>query len=72
MRHNNRILPNKTIEFKDKISLHFTDENLFYFIPTIAFQKLDWIKFSDKKIVSYLFVIKFLKWSVGILFKKYF
>lgn len=64
------MLKNKRIELNDKISLHFIDENLFYFIPTIAFQKLDWIKFSDKKIISYLFVIKFLKWSVGILFMK--
>jgi len=72
MRHNNRILPNKTIEFKDKITLHFTEEDQFNFIPKIGFHKLDWTKFSDKKIISYLFVIKFLKWSVGILFKKYF
>jgi hypothetical protein len=36
------MLKNYDIILTKKISLHFGEEPLFYLIPTIGFQKLDW------------------------------
>ena len=52
------MIKNKNISISNNISLHLGPEELWYLIPTIGFQKLDWrvITKDDKK--TYLFVIK--------------
>lgn len=51
------------------ISLHFGEEDMWYVIPTIGFQRINWDSIISKKEITYLFIIKWLKWSSGILKK---
>jgi hypothetical protein len=60
------MLKNYDIALTEKISLHLVGEALFYLIPTIGFQKLDWRAITDDDKITYLFVIKWLNWSAGI------
>jgi hypothetical protein len=60
------MLKNYDIVLTKKISLHLGKESLFYLIPTIGFQKLDWRTISKEDKITYLFVIKWLNWSAGI------
>ncbi len=64
------MLKNYDIALTKKISLHLGEEALFYLIPTIGFQKLDWRVISKEDKITYLFVIKWLNWSAGINIKK--
>jgi len=61
---------NIDITLTKKISLHLAEESLFYFIPTIGFQKLDWGEIYKENVITYLFVIKWLKWSASINIRK--
>jgi hypothetical protein len=63
------MLKNYDIVLTKKISLHFGEEGLFYLIPTIGFQKLDWRVITKEDEITYLFVIKWLNWSASINFK---
>ena len=58
-------MKNHNISLTDKISLHFGEESSWYLIPTICFQKLDW----RHNYGTYLFAIKWLKVSCGIVIK---
>jgi len=60
------MLKNYDIILTKKISLHFGEEPLFYLIPTIGFQKLNWRVITKDDKITYLFVIKWLNWSAGI------
>jgi hypothetical protein len=64
------MLKNCDILLTDKISLHFGEEAMLYLIPTICFQKLDWRKITEDNHITYLFAIKLLKVSCGIVIKK--
>ena len=57
------------ISLTDKISLHFGEESSWYLIPTICFQKLDLRSICSLNYVEYLFAIKWLKVSCGIVIK---
>lgn len=64
------MLKNRDITLTKKISLHIGQESLCYLIPTIGFQKLDWRKITQDNYVTYLFVIKWLNMSCGLVIKK--
>lgn len=64
------MLKNYDITITDKISLHFGQEPLWYLIPTLGYQRLDWRNISADNKISYLFVIKFLNLGVGIVYRK--
>ncbi len=63
------MLKNRDIRLTNRISLHFGEEGLWYLIPTIGFQKLDWMLITKDTHVTYLFAIKWLKVSLGIVIK---
>jgi hypothetical protein len=63
------MLKNYNNTITDKISLYFGEEEMWYLIPTIAFQKLDWRKITKQNYISYLFVTKWLSTSLGIIIK---
>jgi len=62
----------KQIDFKlsKTISLHLGEEAMWYIIPTFGFQRINWEGITDKKEITHLFVIKWLKGSIGVI-KKY-
>lgn len=62
------VLKNYDFTITNKISLHFGAESMWYLIPTIAFQKLDWT-FTGQNHTTYLFAVKWLKVSIGIVIK---
>ena len=62
-------MKNHNILLTDKISLHFGEESSWYLIPTICFQKLDLRSICSLNYVEYLFAIKYLKVSCGIVIK---
>lgn len=64
------MLKNCDILLTDKISLHLGEEHMWYLIPTFCFQKLDWRTITKDNYVTYLFAIKWLKVSCGIVIKK--
>jgi hypothetical protein len=61
------MLKQRDISISKTISIHFGEEAMWYLTPTICFQRLSW----NKKDTTYLFCIKFLKHSVGIV-KRYY
>lgn len=61
------MLKNKDISVTDKISLHIAEEAMWYILPTIGFQKMDWSQITEKEKRTYLFVIKWLKASIGVI-----
>jgi hypothetical protein len=63
------MLKNYDLTITNKISLHFGEESLWYLIPTIGFQKLDWRLITKQNHITYLFAIKWLKVSIGIVIK---
>jgi hypothetical protein len=63
------VLKNYDFTITNKISLHFGEESLWYLIPTIGFQKLDWRLITGQNHTTYLFAIKWLKVSIGIVIK---
>jgi hypothetical protein len=64
------MLKNRDITLTKKISLHIGQEPLCYLIPTIGVQKLDWRKITQNNYVTYLFAIKWLNMSCGLVIKK--
>ena len=59
------MLKNYDFTITSKCSVHFGEEASWYLIPTICFQKLDW----RHNYGTYLFAIKWLKVSCGIVIK---
>ena len=63
------MLKNYDFTITSKCSVHFGEEALWYLIPTICFQKLDWRSITKGNYITYLFAIKWLKVSTGIVIK---
>lgn len=63
------MLKNYDFTITSKCSVHFGKEALWYLIPTICFQKLDWGSITKDNYITYLFAIKWLKVSIGIVIK---
>ena len=63
------MLKNYDFTITSKCSVHFGEEALWYLIPTICFQKLDWRSITKDNYITYLFAIKCLKVSLGIVIK---
>jgi hypothetical protein len=64
------MLKNRDVILTSKISLHFGAEALCYLIPTIGVQKLDWREITQDNYMTYLFAIKWLNVSCGIVIKQ--
>jgi hypothetical protein len=64
------MLKQRDIKISKTISIHFGEEEIWYLTPTIGFQRINWEDITDKKEITHLFVVKWLKCSVGVI-KKY-
>ena len=53
----------------NKCSIHIGNNELCYLIPTIGFQKLNWNLITKDNYITYLFAIKWLTLSFGIIIK---
>jgi len=65
------MLKHRDLKITKTISFHSGEEAMWYITPTIGFQRIDWAGIIDKKEITYMFVIKWLKGSVGII-KRYY
>jgi len=65
------MLKQRDLKITKTISFHSGEEAMWYITPTIGFQRIDWAGIIDKKEITYMFVIKWLKGSVGII-KRYY
>jgi len=61
------MLKQRDVTINKNISLHFGEEPAWYIIPTIAFHRMNWKGILEKVRFSNLFVIKWLKYSAGII-----
>ena len=64
------MLKQRYIKISKTISVHFGEEAMWYLTPTIGFQRINWEGITNKKEITHLFVVKWLKCSVGVI-KKY-
>ena len=64
------MLKQRNIIISKTISIHSGQESMWYLTPTIGFQRINWGDITDKKEITYMFVIKWFKCSVGIIIKR--
>lgn len=64
------MLKQRDFKLSKTISLHLGEEAMWYMVPTFGLQRINWGGINGKKEITYLFVIKWLKGSIGII-KKY-
>lgn len=65
------MLKQRDLKITKTISFHSGEEAMWYIIPTIGFQRIHWSGPKGLKEITYMFVIKWLKGSVGII-KRYY
>lgn len=67
MGYKNNKQPIKQLNIGKVFSLHYCEEGAWYIYPSLMFQRMKWAQISGKKEVTYLLVVKFIKWAVGIM-----
>jgi len=60
------MLKQRDFKLSKTINLHLGEEAMWYITPTFGFQRINWEGIIGKKEITHLFVIKWLKSSVGI------
>lgn len=63
------MLKQRYVEIGEAISLHFGEEEMWYLTPTMGFQRVNWEKITNKKETTHLIVVKWLKYSAGVIIK---
>ena len=64
------MLKQRDFKLSKTINLHLGEEAMWYITPTFGFQRINWKGITGKKEITHLFVVKWLKGSVGII-KRY-